>query len=95
MAKIIKIQDEFSFIPRSEHTILEALEAQNVATEYQCRQGFCGICQVTLLDGEVDYIEEPIAFIGKGKILPCCCTAKTDITIELPYPASPTDTDIE
>jgi ferredoxin len=84
MANIVKILEGFSFIPRSELNLLEALESQNVDIEYQCREGFCGSCQVQLVDGEVEYFAEPIAFVPEGKILPCCCHAKSDLTIEIP-----------
>lgn len=84
MAHIIKILDGFSFIPRKELTLLEALEQQDVVVEYQCREGFCGSCQVNLIDGEVAYTTEPIAFIPEGKVLTCCCQPDSDLTIEIP-----------
>ena len=84
MANIIKIMEGFSFIPRSELNLLEALESQKVAVEYQCREGFCGSCQVQLIEGEVEYTSEPVAFVPEGRILPCCCHAKSDLTIEIP-----------
>lgn len=84
MAHIIKILDGFSFIPRKELTLLEALEQQDVVVEYQCREGFCGSCQVNLIDGEVAYTTEPIAFVPAGKVLTCCCQPDSDLTIEIP-----------
>lgn len=84
MANIIKIMEGFSFIPRSELNLLEALESQKVNVDYQCREGFCGSCQVQLLEGEVEYTSDPIAFVPEGRILPCCCHAKSDLTIEIP-----------
>ena len=84
MAHIIKILDGFSFIPRRELTLLEALEQQDVVVEYQCREGFCGSCQVNLIDGEVAYTTEPIAFVPEGKVLTCCCQPDSDLTIEIP-----------
>ena len=84
MAHIIKILEGFSFIPRKELNLLEALESQKVDLEYQCREGFCGSCQVQLVDGEVEYSTEPIAFVQEGRILPCCCHPKSDLTIEIP-----------
>lgn len=84
MANIVKIRDAFSFIPRSELNLLEALESQKVDVDYQCREGFCGSCQVQLIDGEVEYFAEPIAFVPEGRILPCCCHAASDVTIEIP-----------
>ena len=84
MAHIIKILEGFSFIPRKEQTLLEALEHQQVEVDFQCREGFCGSCQVQLIEGEVSYTTDPIAFIPDGKILTCCCKATSDLTIELP-----------
>ena len=86
MAHIVKIQDGFSFLPRPGETLLEALEGQEIAMEYQCRQGYCGSCQVKLVDGEIAYNEPPLAFVKDGHILPCCCQAKSDVTLELPQP---------
>lgn len=84
MANIIKIMEGFSFIPRTELNLLEALESHQVDVDYQCREGFCGSCQVQLIEGEVEYSREPIAYIAEGHILPCCCRAKSDLTIEIP-----------
>lgn len=84
MAHIVKIMDGFSFIPRSEMTLLEALESQRIDAEYQCREGFCGSCQLDLIDGTVEYGSEPVAFVPDGRILPCCCYASSDITLDIP-----------
>ncbi len=84
MSHIIKLLDAFSFIPRKEQTLLEALESQNVEVEYQCREGFCGSCQVQLIEGEVEYESEPVAFVADDRILPCCCRAVSDLTISIP-----------
>lgn len=35
-----------------------------------------------LLAGEVEYLEQPLAFIGADEILPCCCIPKSDIRID-------------
>ena len=66
------------------HTLLESLEAQDVAVHYQCREGYCGSCRTQLLEGEVHYTEEPMAWINDDEILPCCCIPKTPIRIKLP-----------
>tara|TARA_B110000438_G_C15703903_1_gene602303 strand:+ start:312 stop:809 length:498 start_codon:yes stop_codon:yes gene_type:complete len=65
-------------------TLLESLEAQNVTMHYQCREGYCGSCRTQLLEGEVHYTEEPMAWINDDEILPCCCIPKTAIRIKLP-----------
>lgn len=66
------------------NTLLESLETQDVAVQYQCREGYCGSCRTQLLDGQVHYIEEPMAWINDDEILPCCCIPKTAISIKLP-----------
>lgn len=64
-------------------TLLESLEAQDVAVHYQCREGYCGSCRVQLLEGDVHYAEEPMAWLNEGDILPCCCIPKSNIKIKL------------
>ncbi len=86
MTNIVKIQDGYSFQPRAEQTLLEALESEHIAIEYQCRQGYCGSCQIRLVDGAVVYEQPPLAFIHDEHILPCCCRANSDITVALPHP---------
>ncbi len=66
------------------NNLLESLEAQDVAVQYQCREGYCGSCRVQLLEGEVHYIDEPMAWVNSDEVLPCCCIPKTAIRIKLP-----------
>lgn len=63
--------------------LLESLEAQDVSVPYQCREGYCGSCRTDLVKGEVAYLEEPMAWLNEGEILPCCCVPKSEITIKL------------
>lgn len=63
--------------------LLESLEAQGVQVPYQCRDGYCGGCRTDLLEGEVAYLQEPMAWINKGEILPCCCVPKTPLKLKL------------
>lgn len=63
--------------------LLTLLEAHNIEVEYQCRQGFCGSCRLTLLNGEVKYQFTPIACIANDEILPCCCLPVNEVEIEL------------
>jgi ferredoxin len=72
---------EVSF--QNANTLLESLEAQDVPVHYQCREGYCGSCRTQLLEGEVHYTEEPMAWINDDEILPCCCIPKTAIRIKL------------
>ncbi|MDF1764410.1 MAG: class I ribonucleotide reductase maintenance protein YfaE [Oleibacter sp.] len=64
-------------------TLLESLESQDIHLEFQCREGYCGSCRVRLLDGEVHYFEEPMAWIDDDEILPCCCVPKTPLKLQL------------
>lgn len=63
-------------------TLLEGLERTGHDVQYQCRGGYCGSCQITLLHGSVQYIRQPLAFVPQGKILPCCAIPKTDIRLD-------------
>jgi len=70
----------FSLLPQE--TLLEGLERTGHEVEYQCRSGYCGACRVRMLDGQVDYVELPLAFIAADEILPCCCVPKSDLWLE-------------
>ena len=65
------------------NNLLESLEAQDVHLPYQCREGYCGGCRTDLIEGEVAYLQEPMAWINQGEILPCCCVPKTALTLKL------------
>uniref|UniRef100_A0AAU8L0N6 Ferredoxin n=1 Tax=Pantoea phage Survivor TaxID=3232176 RepID=A0AAU8L0N6_9CAUD len=64
-------------------SLLDVLEENNIQVEYQCREGYCGSCRCKLISGEVEWVKDPLAFMGKGEILPCCVKAKGDIEVEL------------
>lgn len=65
------------------NNLLESLEAQGVHVPYQCREGYCGGCRTDLIEGEVAYLQEPMAWINEGEILPCCCVPKTALELKL------------
>lgn len=64
-------------------SLLESLEAQGVQLPYQCREGYCGGCRTDLIEGDVAYLQEPMAWINEGEILPCCCVPKTALKLKL------------
>ncbi|HBN88338.1 class I ribonucleotide reductase maintenance protein YfaE [Rheinheimera aquimaris] len=68
----------------SRRTLLDALEQQKLGVNFHCREGYCGACRCKLLQGEVRYLNEPLAFVRKGEFLPCCSIPLTDIDIEIP-----------
>ena len=69
----------------SGRTVLETAESIDVAIEYVCRQGFCGVCKVKLLAGDVTMaIQDGLAPADKasGLILACQAKANADITVD-------------
>ncbi|OEY71025.1 2Fe-2S ferredoxin [Rheinheimera salexigens] len=68
----------------SRRTILEAIEQQQSDINYQCREGYCGACRCKLLNGKIQYLNEPLAFVRQGEFLPCCSVPVTDIDIDIP-----------
>ncbi|OUL56821.1 class I ribonucleotide reductase maintenance protein YfaE [Pseudoalteromonas ulvae] len=67
------------------YTLLEFLETQKIPVQYQCREGYCGACRCKLTSGEVEYQQEPLAFIRKGEILLCCSKPLDDVELTLPF----------
>lgn len=65
------------------HTVLDSLEQQGVEVHYHCREGFCGACRTKLIEGQVEYCTDPLAFIDDDEILPCCCKPTTNLVIRL------------
>ena len=80
MISIRSQHSRFSLLPHE--TLLEGLERTGHEVEYQCRGGYCGACRVRMLDGEVTYLEQPLAFIASDEILPCCCVPKSDLRVD-------------
>lgn len=68
---------------KTDKTLIESIESAGIEMHFHCRQGFCGACRTKLIDGEVEYSIDPLAFIDDNEILPCCCYPKTDLTIKL------------
>lgn len=80
----IKVGDISVTYLDSHQTILNCLEAANVEVHFHCRDGFCGACRITLDEGQVNYPQgEPLAFVGDGEILACCCQPVTDIKVTI------------
>jgi ferredoxin len=74
-----------SFRSREGETILETLEREDVNVNFNCREGFCGVCRAKLLSGCVNYRVEPLAYIDDDEILTCCTIPTSDITINVEY----------
>lgn len=68
----------------SHKTLLACLESSDVEVHYHCRDGYCGACRVSLKSGKIEYPQgEPLAFVGDGEILTCCCIPVSNISIDL------------
>lgn len=73
----------YRFVPRQPN-LLDALRSEGFDLPFQCRAGYCGRCRVQLCQGEVRYRQQPLAWLNPGEILPCCCIATSDLTLQLP-----------
>lgn len=83
MNKSITVNNQTLNCLDNSDSILDTLEKNNVNIEYQCRDGYCGACRCKLLDGEVKYFKDVIAFLNEGEILTCSATPTSNITIEI------------
>ena len=57
---------------REDGTLLELAEEAGLAPAFGCRSGICGTCKTKIVQGAVDYLNEPLADRGEGEILICC-----------------------
>lgn len=71
-----------SFNLLTNETLLQGLERTGHEVKYQCKKGYCGLCRIQLISGEVSYEDEPLALLLKNEILPCCCTPKTNLRLD-------------
>lgn len=75
--------DSTRLVVQGAETLLDTLERHGVEVEYQCRSGYCGACRTPLLAGTVRYLQTPLAFVGTGECLPCCCRAEGTVRLAL------------
>lgn len=69
----------------ADKTILDASEDVGVNIDYSCRQGYCGVCKIKLLSGQVTMaVDDGLAAEDKalGFILACQAKASADVTVE-------------
>ncbi len=68
-----------------DRTVLEAAEGVGVDIDNSCRQGYCGVCKVRLLAGQVTMAVEDALDEGDragGVILACQAKSTADVTVE-------------
>src|SRR3990167_6832155 len=68
-------------------TILQAALRQGVWLPFACGHGTCATCKVQVLEGDVEIgAASPFALMDiereEGKVLACCATVQSDVTIE-------------
>jgi CDP-4-dehydro-6-deoxyglucose reductase, E3 len=73
---------------RAGETLLEAGLREGLALPYECRNGGCGVCLCTVLQGSVDHgvyqrSALPDASRARGQALMCCATPQSDLVIEV------------
>src|SRR5262249_33989649 len=64
-------------------TLLEFAESLGVARKFGCRSGICGTCTTRIVEGAVDYLEDPVAPRGSGEVLLCCSVPRPGATVVL------------
>jgi len=82
----IKNLENLQFKAEKGQSILDSALSSGHAFEYSCKNGQCGVCKTTLLEGKVTELLPQTALTEmdkqQNKILSCCCTAKTDLLID-------------
>lgn len=68
----------------NESGLIHQVEAQGFSVNTCCGQGICGSCRATLISGEVNYSEQPVACLNANEIVLCCAMPKSnEIIVEL------------
>jgi Ferredoxin len=62
-------------------SLLDFAEMQGLTPPFSCRGGICTTCEQSLIEGEVEYFEEPLEEPEAGRLLLCCSRPKTSVTI--------------
>ncbi|PKG40425.1 class I ribonucleotide reductase maintenance protein YfaE [Psychromonas sp. Urea-02u-13] len=65
----------------TQKTLLENLESHAIKVEFHCRDGHCGACRCALLEGGVEYVTYPMAYVRDNEILTCCSKSSQNIKI--------------
>lgn len=64
-----------TFYLHDDESLLNGLIRTGHNVDYQCREGYCGSCRVSIISHsqEVAYKDPPLATINKDELLACCC----------------------
>ncbi|WP_236846504.1 MULTISPECIES: 2Fe-2S iron-sulfur cluster-binding protein [unclassified Bosea (in: a-proteobacteria)] len=64
-------------------TLLAFAERLGLDPPFSCRAGICSTCRTGLIQGEVDYVEEPLDPPGPGEVLLCCARPRGPLVLDL------------
>jgi ferredoxin-NADP reductase len=64
-------------------SILDLAEQQGLSPAFSCRSGICHTCMCELVEGEVEYLEEPLDAPDPGCVLICCSRPKSELVIDV------------
>jgi CDP-4-dehydro-6-deoxyglucose reductase len=83
--RVIPSGREFSV--EADETILDGALRNGLAFPYGCRGGACGACKAKLIDGSVNYADEPMALsedeLADNISLLCVANAASDLTVDI------------
>jgi uncharacterized protein len=65
------------------HSLLDFAEAEGFKPPFSCRAGLCGCCASQLIDGTVEYVEQPLDEPRDGEVLLCCARPSTAVTLQI------------
>ncbi|EJU79094.1 CDP-6-deoxy-L-threo-D-glycero-4-hexulose-3-dehydrase reductase [Neisseria meningitidis NM3081] len=89
MNHTITLPDQTTFAAGDGETVLAAASRQNLNLPHSCKSGVCGQCKAELVSGNIQmggHSEQALSEAEKaqGKILMCCTTVQSDISINIP-----------
>ncbi len=89
MNHTVTLPDQTTFAANDGETVLAAAARQNLNLPHSCKSGVCGQCKAELVSGDIQmggHSEQALSEAEKaqGKILMCCTTAQSDISINIP-----------
>jgi len=79
----IRVGDDAIPWTRDTGSILDAVEGAGIPLPSGCRTGVCGTCAQTLVSGEVEYLQDPLAPPARGRVLVCCSVPVRDVVLEV------------
>lgn len=66
-----------------EASILELAEAAGLEPGFSCREGICNTCMCGIREGNVEYLQAPLAPPPAGKVLICCTRPVGRVVLDL------------